>query len=169
MPGRALCVLPGLRVPNLLVGRATASRYVPAGLAKAPQYPVASITLRAHGVAVHTCACVVSAGETCADDAEQMRGGAECTVNEDCGINDRGTGGTCVNGKCSCFPGYFCPTCNTDTEPKFASGASVLAAPAVAPGLPVSPLIQRAHVVLAWCFRREVPGGQHWRGWRVLQ
>lgn len=111
--------------------------------------------------------CVRAAGETCADDAEQQRGGAECTVNEDCGINDRGTGGTCVNGKCSCFPGYFCPTCNTDTEPNFAGGEASRHSAHAAHGV-----TRRRRLTLlytwrrcCWYARREVPGFRHWRRW----
>ena len=67
---------------------------------------------------------VVAAGETCTVDETQARGGAACTSVNDCGLNENGgTGGSCVDGKCSCYQGWYCPTCNTATEPNFAGGA----------------------------------------------
>lgn len=51
------------------------------------------------------------------------RGEAPCAASTDCGpIAGGGSGGACVEGKCECYQGYACPTCNYIGEPDFAAG-----------------------------------------------
>lgn len=46
-------------------------------------------------------------------DPEQRRGGAECSIDQECGPNPtQGTGGGCIGGKCECYGGFYCPSCN---------------------------------------------------------
>lgn len=55
-------------------------------------------------------------GECPVFDPSQARGGAPCQDDLDCGVFRTGTGGKCIDGHCSCWEGFFCPTCNTKAE-----------------------------------------------------